>query len=100
MDKKTLSIVNDKLIVDIPLFANEKRKTENHPNAVFFDKESGVGIAAWTYTAKSSGKRYQSCKIDIPVDALIALLGGQNNAPVSEPAQQATNDFEDEDLPF
>lgn len=72
------------------LFANDKRKTENHPNATGTVNIEGVEywVSAWTKTSKA-GKKFQS----------LAFTRKEQVAPA--PTTPAFNPDEiDEDLPF
>lgn len=99
-----ITVKDGKLNISGALFANADRQNDNHPNAKSWDKDAGIGMAAWTKTS-SKGTRYQSVSIDIeiskiPANVLNQLCGGA--APVQQSAPQrggmSNNDLED--VPF
>lgn len=98
-----ITIKDGKLCIYGALFANAERNSDVQPNAKSWDKDNGIGMAAWTKTS-SKGTKYQSVAIDIdiskiPADVLNQLCGGA--APVQQPVQQApANKLADEDVPF
>lgn len=99
-----ITVKDGKLNISGALFANAERANDNHPNAKSWDKDAGIGMAAWTKTS-SKGTRYQSISVDIeiskiPAHVLQALCGGAT--PVQQPVQQApaVDKLDGEDIPF
>lgn len=101
-----ISVKDGRLNISGALFANTDRQSENHPNAKSWDKDNGIGMAAWTKQSQT-GMRYQSVSIDIeiskiPANVIQALTGGAapaQSAPSTPQGGLSDADL-DEDLPF
>ena len=74
------------------LFKNDKRETENHPHAKGSINIEGkeYWLSAWTQTSKA-GDRYQSLSAQ-PKETV--------ESTVNKVAEQVTEDFDDDSIPF
>lgn len=93
-----ITVKDGKVNISFALFKNDKRESENHPNAKSWDKENQIGAAAWTRKS-NTGVVYQSCSIDIPLEVLMKAIGGQGE-PVQNAVPQPKFIDDNEDIPF
>lgn len=80
--------------VNFPLFKDDKKESDNHPDYRSWCKETGIGVSAWLKTSPK-GVKYMSCVLEYPDNAAPHASEHVHAGPANTPAE----DFDD-DIPF
>lgn len=80
--------------VSFPLFKNDKKETENQPDYRSWDKDRGIGAAAWLKKDKN-GNTYMSVTVEYPNNG----EGEPSQPPPMQQVSAGSVDLDD-DIPF
>lgn len=88
-------------MINIALFKNDKKETDNQPDYKGWNKETGDSVAGWVKEARN-GKKYISLSFktgEENKDAGYGQKGADQNQATQTKQSESINDFDD-DIPF
>lgn len=77
--------------IKFPLFKNDRKESDKHPDYKFYDKESGASAAAWI--REKNGRKYLSVQYEEGEQR----QQSRQAEPVPAPS---ADDFDDDPIPF